>query len=98
MNPYTELLKASLEEIDQFSRSEDGYEWKQEWYNQLKALVTKAANESRQERAEELMDMISWSIVDSGPLGKGFAPSIDQAQEALIKVRKQRDINIHKKA
>ena len=98
MNPYTKLLKASLSEIDDFSKTQKGKEWNDSWYKRTKVLVEKAAEEESQDRAEELMDMISWCIVDSGPLGSGFVPSIDKAQEALIKARHQREINKHKKA
>lgn len=87
MNPYTEMLKASLSEIDEFSKTEKGKEWNDDWYKRIKELIVKAAEEKDQDRAEELMDMVMWGIVDSGPLGCGFAPSIDKAQEALIKVR-----------
>ena len=98
MNPYTKLLNTSLREIEEFSKTEKGKEWDSEWYTRIKDLVVKAAKEMNQEQAEELMDMISWIIVDSGPLGCAFSPSIDNAQEALIKVRRQREINKHKKA
>ena len=98
MNPYTELLKTSLSEIDEFSKTEKGKGWNKYWYKSIKELVVKAAEEKNQDRAEEIMDMVSWVIVDSGPLGCGFAPSIDKAQEALIKVRQHREINKNKKA
>ena len=98
MNPYTELLNSSITEIDEFALSEKGREWDASWFSQVKELVSKAALESSQDRAEVLMDMVSWSIVDSGPIGCGFAPSINQAQEALIKVRRNREIDSHKKA
>jgi hypothetical protein len=98
MNPYSELLKVSLTEIDNFALSEKGSEWDAGWYSQLKELVSKAARESSQDRAEGLMDMVSWCIVDSGPIGCDFAPSINQAQEALIKVRRKREIDSDKKA
>jgi hypothetical protein len=97
MNPYSELLKISLSEIDEFTLSEKGSEWDLGWYSQLKELVANAAQESSQDRAEELMDMVSWCIVDSGPIGCGFAPSINQAQEVLIKVRRKREIDRHEK-
>ena len=98
MNPYTKLLNSSLAEIDEFSLSEKGRQWDSLWYGQIKELIAKAALEPNQDRAEELMDMVSWCIVDSGPIGCDFAPSINQAQEALIKERRRRDIDIHKKA
>jgi hypothetical protein len=98
MNSYSELLKVSLTEIDEFALSEKGSDWDAAWYSQLKELVFRAARESSQDRAEELMDMVSWCVVDSGPIGCGFAPSINQAQEALIKVRRKREIDSHKKA
>ncbi len=98
MNQYSKLLQKSLKEIDIFSQSENGDNWSTDWYVNIKILVINASTENDQERAEELLDMVTWSIVDSGPLGCDFAPSIDQAQEALVKVRRQREINKHKKA
>lgn len=98
MNPYSELLTVSLTEIDDFALSEKGSDWDSGWYRQLKELVSKAAQESSQNRAEELMDMVSWCIVDSGPMDSGFAPSINQAQKALIKLRRTREIYSHIKA
>ena len=88
MNQYTKLLNNSLREIKEFSKTEKGKVWDTEWYARIKDLVVKAARETNQERAEELLDIISRIIVDSGPLG--FAPSLDRVQEALIKVRRQR--------
>ena len=96
MNPYTKFLRNALGEIDVFSKTQKGKEWNGDWYKRIKELVTKAADEN-QERAEEYIDMISWYVVDSGPIGCRFAPSIDKAQGAIIKARRQREINKHKK-
>ena len=97
MNRYTQLLERSLAEIAEFSKSEKGMEWDADWYKQLSGLIEKASKETDQQRAEEIMDMASWCIVDSGPLGLGFAPSFNAAQEALVKARSQREIEKHKR-
>ena len=96
MNQYTKLLNNSLREIDEFFKTEKGKEWDIEWYTRIKTLIVKAAQETNQGQAEKLLDMILWTIVDSGPLG--FAPSLDHAQEMLVKVNRQREISKHKKA
>ena len=95
MNPYSKLLENSLIEIDQYSLSEEGVKWNENWYLNLKGLVAKAANAESQEYAEEIMDAISRSIVDSGPLDSEFSPSLKQAQETLIKVRRKRKNEKH---
>ena len=97
MNRYTQLLEISLAEIAEYSRSEKGMERDSDWYKQISGLIEKASKETDQQRAEEIMDMASWCIVDSGPLGLGFAPSFHAAQEALVKARRQHEIEKHKR-
>ena len=92
MNRYSSLLEQSLVEIEAFSSSDKGKEWSQDWYNRTKELIKKAASETDQSRAEELIDMVSWTIVDSGPFDLNFAPSINVVQEAMLIERRQRDI------
>ncbi|MET0006120.1 MAG: hypothetical protein ABW087_21180 [Candidatus Thiodiazotropha sp.] len=97
MNPYSQLLDSALEEIEEFSRTDEGVEWEIKWYKRIMELVAKASREIDHERAEELMDMVSWCIVDSGPQVLAFAPSLNAAQEALVKARRQREIEKHKR-
>ena len=98
MNPYSKLLEQTLSEIEAYSESYKGKEWPQDWYVRMKELITKAASEKNQNRAEELIDMVSWSIIDSGPFDLNFAPSFNYVQEALVRARTQREISKHKKA
>ena len=98
MNRYTQLLESSLAEIAKFAKTEKGMEWDGDWYKQLSGLIEKASKEADQQRAEEIMDMASWCIVDSGPIGSGFAPSFNAAQEALVKARRHREIEKRKSA
>lgn len=58
MNPYTELLKAPLSEFYEFSKTQKGKEWNDDWYKRIKDLVVQAVEEN-QDRAEELMGLIS---------------------------------------
>ena len=62
MNPYSKLLEQALSEIDTYSASYKGKEWPQDWYIRMKELIKKAASEKNQNRAEELIDMVSWSV------------------------------------
>jgi|APSaa5957512622_1039677.scaffolds.fasta_scaffold102273_2 hypothetical protein len=89
MNSYTEHLEPAPEEIRAFASSETGADWDEGWYQQIESLVQKAADASDDDGAERYLDMLLWCIVDSGPLGKGFAPSIDKAADAMQRKRKQ---------
>ena len=97
MNPYSELLEQSLCEIEAYSSSHKGKEWSQDWYTRIKELIKKAASENNQNRAEELIDMALWFIVDSGPFDLNFAPSINLVQEAMLNARRLREIEKCKK-
>jgi hypothetical protein len=72
-------------------RESPGRVWGSTWYEDLKRLVLRTASESDTQRAEELLDMVSWSIVDTGPAGGEFCPSINLAQDMLVKIRLERD-------
>ena len=95
MNRYSKLLENSLNEIETYSSSIKGKEWSQDWYRRIMELIRKAALENNQGRAEELIDMVSWYIVDSGPFDLNFCPSISVAQEAVLIARRQREPGKH---
>jgi hypothetical protein len=90
-NPFTTLLNTSIREIDEFADTDAGRACEPTWYEDLKKLVLRTASESDAQRAEELLDMVSWSIVDTGPAGGGFSASINLAQDMLVKIRLKRD-------
>jgi hypothetical protein len=90
-NRFTTLLNNSIREMDEFADTDAGRAWESTWYEDLKRLVLRAASENDTQRAEELLDMVSWSIVDTGPAGGEFCPSINLAQDMLVKIRLERD-------
>ncbi|OIR01848.1 hypothetical protein GALL_161500 [mine drainage metagenome] len=89
MNSYAQYLARAAEEIRIFAASKDGSQWGSQWYEQISDLTEKTRAASTDEAAERYLDMLLWCIVDSGPLGKGFAPSIDIAADAMQRKRKR---------
>src|SRR5437764_15308848 len=89
MNSYTQPLALAVEEIRSFVASEEGKKWDSQWYQQIQDLTEKTKAAQTDEQAERYLDMLLWCIVDSGPLGKGFAPSIDIAADAMQRKRKR---------
>ena len=89
MNLYTQHLVGTVEEIRAFASSDEGRKYDAQWYDQIESLVSKVCIQSSDEEAERYLDMLMWCIVDSGPLGKGFAPSIDRAADAMQRKRKR---------
>jgi hypothetical protein len=89
MNSYASLLSPAKSEIEQFAVGIHGGQCPPEWYRQIIDLVQKTKGASTDEAAERYLDMLLWCIVDSGPLGKGFAPSVDIAADAMQRKRKR---------
>ena len=89
MNSYTKYLETSAEEIRAFAAGEEGKQCDSEWYQQIIDLAEKTCIAPTDDEAERYLDMLLWCIVDSGPLGKGFAPSIDIAADAMQRKRKK---------
>jgi hypothetical protein len=89
MNSYVQRLEPAKEEILAFAASEDGKKWDAAWYSTIEDLVEKARGAASDEAAERYLDMLLWCIVDSGPLKKEFAPSIDRAADAMQRKRKK---------
>ena len=89
MNAYSKILDPALREIDEFARTHEGRKYASEWYEELKVVVERASTTQEDEEAERLLDAIVRSIVDSGPLGNGFAPAINAAGDAMQRRRKQ---------
>ena len=98
MNFYSQHLATTAEEIRAFAISEVGRKWDSQWYQQIENLTEKAKAATTDDEAERYLDMLLWCIVDSGPLGKGFAPSIDRAADAMQRKRKKqfKERRIHK--
>lgn len=88
MNSYSKTLNSAFAEIDSFEKTDEGKKWDSGWYQQIRDLVTKTKEENTDDGAERYLDMLLHCIVDSGPLGKGFAPSINQAADAMQRKRK----------
>lgn len=89
MNSYTKSLMNAIKEIHDFAETDEGKKWDKHWYEQIIALVEKIKIQNTDEQAERYLDMLLHGIVDSGPLGKGFAPSIDAAAGAMQIKRKK---------
>jgi hypothetical protein len=89
MNSYAQHLEPAAAEIRSFASSEEGRKWDSQWYQQIEDLAAKTKAAPTDEEAERYLDMLLWCIVDSGPLGKGFAPSIDRAADAMQRKRKR---------
>lgn len=87
MNSYTRHLDPAKAEILRFAASEEGDRWPASSYEQLIDLVEKTQNAPTDEAAERYLDMLLWSIVDSGPLE--ISPSVDIAAEAMQRKRKR---------
>jgi hypothetical protein len=89
MNSYSQHLAVAAEEIQAFAATEEGRKWDSPWYRQIADLTEKTKAAPTDEEAERYLDMLLWCIVDSGPLGKGFAPSIEVAADAMQRKRKK---------
>jgi hypothetical protein len=89
MNSYAPHLAPALDQIRAFAVTEEGKKWDSQWYEQIADLTEKTKTASTDEEAERYLDMLLWCIVDSGPLGKDFAPSIDIAADAMQRKRKR---------
>ena len=89
MNSYAKSLAIAPQEIRAFAVTAEGQKWDSAWYNQILVLVAKAYSQTNDEEAEHYLDLLLHAIVDSGPVGKGFAPSIGQAADAMQRKRKR---------
>jgi hypothetical protein len=79
----------ALGEVRAFSSSDEGARWELQWYQQITDLIEKAETAPTDEEAERYLDMLLWYIVDSGPVRKGFSPSIEKAADAMQRRRKK---------
>lgn len=89
MNSYAQHLEPAIREVRAFAASEEGKKWDLQWYSTIEDLIAKTRSAETEDGAERYLDMLLWCIVDSGPLGKGFAPSIDVAADAMQRKRKR---------
>ena len=90
MNSYSDILKPAKTEVDDFATSPKGKSWDDDWFESLKRRIEIAIEAPDDSVAENQLDAIGWIIVDSGPLGEGFVPSIDKALDAMQRARKRR--------
>jgi hypothetical protein len=89
VNSYAQHLTDAVAEIRAFATTDEGRKCDSQWYEQIESLVGKVCAQTADEEAERYLDMLMWCIVDSGPLGQGFAPSIDRAADAMQRKRKR---------
>lgn len=89
MNSYADIIANVEEEVREFALSEKGAQWDAQWYNRISELVSQIRTQESNDEAEHLIDMLMWSIVDSGPLSCGFAPSIERVVDAMQRRRKR---------
>lgn len=89
MNRYTPLLHNTDAEIESFASGPDGALCGSSWYSEVKRLVQRVKEAQDDLEAEKFLDMVLWSIVDNGPLGRGFSPSIELAADAMQRKRKR---------
>ena len=89
MNSYAQYLVPAADEIRAFGATEEGRKRDSQWYQQVADLAEKTKAAPTDEEAERYLDMLLWCVVDSGPVGKDFAPSIDIAADAMQRKRKK---------
>lgn len=90
MNSYSAILEPARREIDDFANSSKADHWDGAWFDSLKQRIDRVISAPDDATAEQGLDAIGWIIVDSGPLGDGFGPSIDKALDAMQRARKRR--------
>jgi len=83
MNFYSELLRKAFDEVGAFAASKKGAEWPRKWYTEMQRLLTKAAEEQEDKKAEQHLDTIIYSVSKSGPLDPRFSPSLSAARVAM---------------
>lgn len=93
MNSYADILANAEQEVWVFALSEKGTQWDAQWYDRICELVGRIRTQESNDEAERLIDMLMWSIVDSGALACGFAPSIDRVADAMQRRRKRAHID-----
>ena len=83
MNFYSELLRKAFDEVGVFAASKKGAEWPRKWYTEMLRLLTIAADEQEDKKAEQHLDTIIYSVSKSGPLDPRFSPSLSAARVAM---------------
>ena len=92
MNPYASVLQAAPDEVAKFRQSDDGNGFEDPWFDQILDLIEKARLAKTAPDAERYLDMLLWSIVDSGPLTTGLSDSVEQAARTMQPLRNRRFI------
>ena len=90
MNSYSAILEPARREIDEFATGPKADHWDDAWFNMLKQQIDGVISAPDDATAEQCLDAVGWIIVDSGPIGEGFRPSIDKALDAKQRARKRR--------
>jgi len=89
MNSYTAILSTADDEIRKFALSESGAQSDTRWYDRICELVEQVRVQQSNSEAERILDVVMRMIVDSCPLGSGFAPAIGAAADAMQRRRKR---------
>ncbi len=91
MNSYSAHLQKAVVEFQSYALSEKGKVWPADWFLEMQRLLAIAADEKKDRDAERLMNAISYSITDSGPLDGSLSPSFSFAQ--AVSQKKNRKLN-----
>ncbi len=90
MSQFTQLLQKAAEEGRNFNRTApDAQTFGDAWLESLARRMEFAGSLDDEAAVEREIDALGHSIVDSGPLTVGFAPSFHQAWDALQRRRKR---------
>ena len=91
MNSYSKILVNVSSEIDEFSQSEYGKQWKSSWYSTIKAYIQKAIEAKSNEEAEEFLGTILYMLIDSGPITAEISQSLGVALDSLQTKKKRKN-------
>jgi hypothetical protein len=90
MSQFTQLLHKGAEEVRDFRRTApDAQTFGDAWLESLARRMEFASSLEDEAVVEREVDAIGHSIVDSGPLTVGFAPSFHRVLDALQRRRKR---------
>ena len=90
MSQFSHLLRKAADEVRDYCRtSPDAASFGIEWLQSLAQRMEAASSFDSDAAIEREMDALAYSIIDSGPLTGQFAPSFNQALDALQRLRKR---------
>ncbi len=89
MNDFTQLLQQSAHEIREYGNSAKcSQHFEPEWLERLAQRLEKAGLAASNREAEQQIQLIAHTLIDSGPSTTECAPSFDLVLTALRKSRK----------